>query len=250
MNAAPSQRLFGVGLYPLPEAARLAQIDPQTARRWVEGNRFVSRGAPRRSAGVVKPALPRGEDGSRVLTFPELLTLRLVRAFRRHGLALPTIKRVAEKAARDFHVGNPFVHRRFLTDGRKIFVELSEVRPNNDEPSLPPKEVELVEILTGQKQFAEVVRPSLYDNVEWDEDIASAWWPLGRSGGVLLDPRVGFGEPCIARTGIPTSVLAAEVAAEGGGDDAVAAVAEWHGVKPDDVRNAMRFESEWRRRAA
>jgi uncharacterized protein (DUF433 family)/DNA-binding transcriptional MerR regulator len=249
MNAA-SPSLLGLGLYPLPEAARLAQIDPQTARRWIEGNRFTHRGQLRRSPGVLRPTLEKGDDGQRILTFPELLTLRLVRAFRGQGLSLPTIKRVAAKAAHEYDVGNPFVLRRFLTDGRRIFVELSRVEPSNDEPAIPQREKELVEVLSGQRQFAEVVRPSLYDNVEWTEDIASAWWPLGRGGGVLLNPKISFGAPCVAGTGIPTSVLASEVAAEGGGAAAIAAVAAWHVIEPQQVQNAVRFETEWRKRAA
>lgn len=249
MNAA-SPSLLGLGLYPLPEAARLAQIDSKTARRWVEGNSFVHRGERRRSRGVVQPALAKGDDGRRVLTFPELLTLRLVRAFRGQGLSLPTIKRVAAKAAEDYDVGNPLVHRRFLTDGRSIFVELSAATAANDEPAIPPREQELVEVLSGQRQFAEVVRPSLFDNVEWHDDIASAWWPLGEAGGVILNPRVSFGAPCIGYTGIPTSVVATEARTEGGNAAAIAAVADWHGITTEQVQNAIRFETEWRKRAA
>ena len=68
----------------------------------------------------------------RDLTFAELLTLRLVRAFRDTGLALPTIKRVAVKAAEDYGLATPFVTRHFRTDGRKVFVELRREQAGGD----------------------------------------------------------------------------------------------------------------------
>jgi hypothetical protein len=132
MNAHPSP--LGLGLFPLPDAARLAQIDPRTAQRWAEGYPFTYKGEKRISRPVMPLALER-IDGRRDLTFAELLTLRLVKAFKTAGLGLPTIKRVAERAATDFGLAMPFVSRRFRTDGRKVFVELQREPAANDEPA-------------------------------------------------------------------------------------------------------------------
>jgi uncharacterized protein (DUF433 family) len=186
----------------------------------------------------------------RDLTFPEMLSLRLVRGFRNAGLGLPTIKRVAKRAAEDFGFDVPFVSRRFRTDGRKVFIELQAEQPANDEPAIPRQERELIEVLTGQKAFQEVVEPSLFANVEWDDDLASRWWPMGKERSVLLDPSVLFGAPRIANTSVPTAVLAAAVRTEGGDPSALEAVADWYGVTPQDVRNAVSFETEWLRQAA
>lgn len=43
--------LLGLGLFPLPEAARLAQLDVQTARRWAEGYPFTYEWEKRFSRG-------------------------------------------------------------------------------------------------------------------------------------------------------------------------------------------------------
>jgi uncharacterized protein (DUF433 family) len=247
MNA--SANLLGLGLFPLPEAARMAQLDARTARRWAEGYPFTYKGEKRFSQGVVPLALaPAG--GVRDLTFAEMLTLRLVKAFKGAGLGLPTIKRVAECAAVDFGMGVPFVSKRFRTDGRKIFVELRKEPPANDEPAITRRELELIEVLTGQHQFADVVEPSLFANVDWQDDLAARWWPLGKTCAVNLDPAIVFGAPHVAGTRVPTRVVANAVRAEGGGDAAVAAVAEWHGLTPPQVQDAVRFETEWFKRAA
>ncbi len=244
MNAA-APVLIGRGLYPLPEAARLAQLSTRTARQWAVGYRYRRDGEVRYSTGVMPLAL--GGSGADVdLTFAELLTLRLVRAFRGAGLGLRTIKRVAARAAEDFALETPFASRRFRTDGRRVFLELRDLQPANDVEGLPRRERQLIEVLTGQNAFAEVVEPSLFANVDWqDDDLASRWWPLGKGNSVILDPRVAFGAPRLAETSVPTAAVAAAVRAEGGGEPAIAAAAEWFGVPVQAVRDAVRFETEW-----
>lgn len=244
MNVAPPPSVLGLGLYPLQEAARLVQLDGQTVRRWAEGYPYRYQGERRVSSGVMPLTLPRAGQ-AQDLTFAELLTLRLVRAFRQHKLGLPTIKRVAERAARDFDLDTPFISKRFRTDGRKVFIEMQAEVPANDEAGIPRRERELIEVLTGQRAFADVVEPSLFANVDWHEDLASRWWPLGRGRSVNLDPRVMFGAPRVADTSVPTAALAAAVRAEGGGEMAAGVVAEWYGVSPDQVADATRFETEW-----
>jgi uncharacterized protein (DUF433 family) len=238
-----------LGVYPLAEAARLAQLDRSTARRWAQGYAFRYRGEARYSPGVVLLALP--SIGSQVdLTFAELLTLRLVKGFKEAGLSLRTIKRVAEVASQHLGTLTPFVSRRFRTDGRKVFEEVQHLAPNNDEPSVPRRERELIEVLSGQRQFADIVEPSLYANVEWSEDVASRWWPLGMARGVVLEPGIACGAPRIAHTRLTTAAIAAAVVAEGGGEDAMAAVAKWYEIALGQVRDAVDFETGWLRRAA
>ncbi len=249
MNAPAN--LFGLGLFPLPEAARLAQLDARTARRWAEGYKFTYKGEKRFSRGVMPLALDKAH-GQRDLTFSEMLTLRLVKAFKGAGLALPTIKKVAERAAADFDLTMPFVSKRFRTDGRKVLLELQEgtLAAVNDEPAITKRERELIEVLTGQREFADIVEPSLFANVDWTDDLASRWWPLGKDYAVNLDPKVIFGAPHIGDTRIPTRIVAEEVKAEGGGEAAMKAVAEWYGLEPQQVEDAVRFETEWFQSAA
>jgi uncharacterized protein (DUF433 family) len=249
MNAHMPPSVFGIGLYPLPEAARLAQLDTRTARRWAEGYDYRYRGGTRRSPGVMGLAFE-VVGGQRDLTFLEMLTLRLVKGFRGAGLSLRTIKRVAQVAAEEFDLPNPLVTRKFRTDGRKVLLEVVDMQPANDGPALPPRERKLIDILSRQQEFADIVEPSLFQNVDWDQDLASRWWPLGLNRAVVLDPGLLFGAPHISGTRVPSAVIASAVHAEGGGEQAIRAVAEWHGITPRQVRDAMEFETAWLGRAA
>ena len=247
MNAPVFQ--LGRGLYPLPEAARLAQVSTLTARRWAEGYDYKYRDQTRHSSGVMELAMPT-LSGQVDLTFAELLTLHLVKGFRGAGLSLRTIKRVVQVAVQEFGTPTPFISRRFRTDGRKVFVELQDVEPANDEPRIPRRERALIEVLSRQHAFAHIVEPSLFRQVDWVDDLAARWWPLGQDHAVVLDPAVLFGAPRVAETRVPTAVLASAVVAEGGGEAAIQAVADWHGVSAANVRDAVKFETEWLRRAA
>ena len=47
-----------------------------------------------------------------------------------------------------------------------------------------------------------------------------------------------------------TAVLAQSALAEGGGEAAIEAVSGWYGVQPDQVRDALDFETAWLKQAA
>ncbi len=249
MNALASPPLNGLARYPLNEAARLTQLDVRTARRWALGYNYRHHGEVRSSRGVLALA---GRDAAAepALTFAEMLTLRLVKGFREARLSLATIKRVAEVAAREFGTPVPFVSKRFRTDGRRVFLELQHTAPANDEPALPPHERRMIDVLTGQGEFAEVVEPSLFANVDWQDEIATRWWPLGQGRSVVLDPATLFGAPRIADSRVPTSAVAQAVQAEGSGDASISAVAEWYGISAAQVRDALTYETAWLAKAA
>lgn len=248
-SASSSAPAVGRGIYPLQVAAQLAQLDVRAARRWAEGYTYIREGERRASPGLMTLAMSR-KGSEQDVTFAELLTLRLVKAFRDVKLGLPVIRRVAERAAADYDLTMPFASRRFRTDGRKVFIELQRDQPGNDEAGVPARERELIEVLTRQRNFADIVEPSLFANVDWDGDSASRWWPMGKAQSIVLDPAIRFGASRIDGTGVPTSAVAAAVRAEGGSETALKAVADWYGVPLEGVQDAMRFETEWLSKAA
>lgn len=242
MMAAERQRakVYGRGTYPIRIAARLAHLDPQTARRWVEGYEYGYRGERRQSAPISYLAQARLAEGGSVLDFEQLLTLLLVKAFKDRGLGLPTIKRAAARAQQVFGGSNPFVTKRFRSDGNHVFIDLEA----------PGKERELINVLSDQREFREIVEPSLFRDVVFVGDDASEWWPLGQDHAVVLAPDRQFGAPHIAGKGVRTDVLAQAVTAEGGGEGDVRAVADWYGLSPAEVRDAVEFEGPWQAKRA
>ncbi len=238
----------GRGTYPLAEAARLSHLPALTVRRWIQGYDYTSKGQRRHSEPIsyladayydakrtaVRPSTRRPTP---VLDFEQLLTLMLVRAFKKRGLGLPKIKKAAARARERYNLENPFVTKQFRSDGNRIFVDLA--------PSSKGRERELVDVLSDQRQFRDIVEPSLFKDVVFAGDRAGQWWPLGQERKVLVSPRIQFGAPHIAGTGVRTDVIAQMVAAEGGGGDAVDGTAGWFGLTPEQVTDAVEFEGPW-----
>jgi hypothetical protein len=96
MNALPD--LVGVGLYTIPEAARLVELRQARVRGWVHGYREGAGG--RRRAAVVGHTLP-DVEGKTALAFRELIEVRFVRHFLRAGVSWRNVRRAAKEARRD-----------------------------------------------------------------------------------------------------------------------------------------------------
>jgi uncharacterized protein (DUF433 family) len=178
------------------------------------------------------------------LSFEELLTLRLVRAFRDKGLGLRTIKRAAQIATERYGLANPFITQAFRSDGRSVLLELKQRGKLVGDDGL------LVNALTGQQEFLDIVEPSLFRDLVFVDDLPRQWFPRGKDHAVVIRPDRVFGAPHIAETGVRTDVLADAVVAEGRDDRAVSAVANWFKVTEGQVRDAMAAEAEWQMRKA
>ncbi len=228
------------GAYPIGVAARLAHLAPLTVRRWVQGYTYQYQGERRRAKPVAYLSKGTGGGADTILDFEQLLTLLLVKAFKDKGLGLPTIKRAASRAQAVYGTPNPFVTKRFRSDGFHVFIDLDAVG----------RERELVNVLSSQQEFREIVEPSLFKDVVFVGDGASEWWPLGRDHSVVLVPNRQFGAPHIAGRGIRTDIVAQAVAAEGGDEDSLVAVAAYYDLTRSEVGDAVAFETSWQSGAA
>lgn len=219
--------LTGVGIYTVPDAARLTGVTESRIRRWIRGYTYSYRSHLHQSPPVWKRQLP-SVGGSLALGFLDLMEVRFVNAFRDHGVSWKTLRLAAERARRLFDATHPFSTKRFTTDGRSIFAEL---RAETGEASL-------VDVVRSQYAFRQVLAPYLH-GVEYDEEsIVIRWWPLGQKRRVVIDPRRSLGQPIVQPEGVPTSILASAYRRE----EDVNVVAEWYAVSARSVKDAIDFE--------
>jgi uncharacterized protein (DUF433 family) len=225
------QSLLGVGVYTVPEAARLTRVSAPRIRRWLTGYTFTSRAAQRSSAPVWERQIV-SSSGELVLSFRDLLEVRFVDAFRRHGVTWRVIRLAAERAAEIIEDSHPFSTRRFKTDGRSIFADILQ----------ETGEESLLDLAKSQYQLKKIVEPFLFEGLEFAE-ISGApvrWWPLGLDRRVVIDPERSFGQPIVTPESVPTSILAKAVKAEEG---SIEAVARWYMVHPKAVKDAVELEN-------
>ncbi len=229
---------FGVGLYTLPEAARLIRTEAREIRRWLFGyevSRSDGKGGRHYATyqPLWKPAYADDKTMSaRVIGFRDLLELRIVREFVTSGVPLLVVRRCLETAKELFHVDYPFTAKRFLTDGQTIFVEALS----------SDKEQALLDLRKKQYAFKAIIKPSLYAGIEYDGALARRWFPQRGNKVVVVDPRFQFGKPVVGRTAVPTTALYGSYKAEGGDRSAMALVARMFEIEAKEVEAAVRFE--------
>jgi uncharacterized protein (DUF433 family) len=238
------QSLVGVGLYPVRQAARLVRAQPRTVRRWLRGYSWKYRDGRSYSGPLWRTQFARAlvadthrtadpdsfDVDETMLGFRDLLELRMVAQFVEHGVTLKVVRATIEEAEKTLG-SYPLTNRKFLTDGRRIFLH-----------ALEEEEPRLLDILGKQFVFSEIIGPSLYEGIEYapqDERRAARWYPIRRNRTVMLDPEVQFGAPILSESGVPTDALLLAWIAEGKDH---AAVARAYEVPVDDVKAAVEFE--------
>lgn len=223
-----NDRLAGIGLYTLPEAARLLQTEAREIRRWLFGYRYRARSAERAQPPLWRPQVDLPDV--QAIGFRDLMELRFVKAFTSKGLSLRVVRAALENARELFGgVAYPFSNRRFLTDGARIYTRAVEEHGSDA----------LIDLARRQLAFGNVIRPALYDSVEFDEaGVARRWYPLPRSRAVVLDPEIAFGQPVVDSLGVPTAAFADAVASGANR----AEVARMFEVPVAAVDAALRFE--------
>jgi uncharacterized protein (DUF433 family) len=188
--------LIGIGLYTVPEAARLTRISVPRIRRWLTGYRYRSGDVEQASGPLWTPEVPK--FGSKIeLSFRDLMELRFVDLFLNQGLSLQAVRRAIEKAVALFGLERPLSTQRFRTDGRTIFLE---VAGELEEPAL-------FDLKRDQYLFHRMVAPSFKD-IDFEDGVPARWWPATEARGIVLDPKRSFGKPIVAEYGVPAAALA------------------------------------------
>ena len=221
-SAVEGLRLLNFSRSGLPPARRVSR---NTVARWLRG---YSHGEDhtRHSEPLWKPDY-QNEDDHIELSFRDLIELRFVKTFRDLGIGLPAIRDCYRRAVEEVRDDRPFSTQRFRTDGKSIFLEITEKDHDG----------RMIDLKRRQQVFRTIIEPSLRD-LEFDASTVSRWYPLGmRQRSVVIDPSRSFGRP-IVRRGVPTEILAAAVKIDGSID----AVARLYEVPKAEIRSALEFE--------
>jgi uncharacterized protein (DUF433 family) len=156
-----------------------------------------------------------------------------VDAFIRAGVSWRTMRRAHARAQKELNTTHPFCSNRIATDGKNIL--LRQAKEDSDEA--------LINLVTNQREFRRIVQDFLKELEFSGSDII--WYPLGKQRQIVVDPKRNFGQPTVARSGVPSQVLARSVRANASSD----LVAKWFEVQPEEIRDAVEFEESLARAA-
>jgi uncharacterized protein (DUF433 family) len=220
---SPELSLVGVGLYTPAEAAQLTGIKSTKIVRWLRGHSIGNHVYE----PLWSPQIDIG-DGRTYLGFLDLIQARVAAAFIDQGLSPQKVRSAIKLAHQVVQSDYPFANARFRTDGKTIVLEVLRIGEDD----------RLIDLFrSGQYVMKKVIEPSL-KGIEFEHDLATRWWPIGKAAGVVIDPRRQFGQPVDAVSGIPTAVLAEAAVTEGSIDKA----AKVYSIAAASIKRALAFE--------
>lgn len=230
MVSIPFQYI-GKGVYSLAEAERLIKIPRQRISRWTRGYTYRYKGEAHHPPPLIACDGEPAADKGPILSFLDLLEVRFLDAFLLHGVSRKAVRIAALNARELLGRHHPFSTRMFKTDGRSIFAEITKGTDDKH----------LLDVVKNQFVFVQVISPSLYAGIEFGKsNDPQRWWPLGKKRSVVIDPERGFGAPIVARSGVPTRILATAFKSESSAEF----VAQWYEVSEREVRDAVLFEEQ------
>ena len=210
--------------YRIAEAAAYLRLPLSTLRAWLLGQ------AGFRS--VIRIADPK----SRGLSFVNLVEAHVLAGMRRqHGVPLKNARRAIEYVSKTLKIERPLANQQFETDGLDLYLHHLDQVLNASKG--------------GQQGMAELLKGYLRRIDRDPSGVPIKLYPLTRAADpdsqprtVVIDPRVSFGRPVIAGTGIPTAVLAERFKA----GESVQALAEDYGAEKTAIEEAIRVELDLR----
>jgi uncharacterized protein (DUF433 family) len=222
-SAVESLRLLN---FNRPGLAPARRISRSTVTRWLRGYSHGEDNSHHSEA--LWQSDYQNEDDQIELSFRDLIELRFVKTFRDLGVGLSTIRDCYRRAVEEVQDDRPFSTQRFRTDGKTIFLDITEKDHDG----------RMIDLKRRQQVFRSIIEPSLRD-LEFDASAVSRWYPLGlRRRSVVIDPARSFGRP-IVQHGVPTEVLAEAVNVEGSIDT----VARLYEIPKSEIKSALDFEN-------
>ena len=229
----PAAALFA-GAYTLRESAVLlrATTPPSdvNVRQWQRRrDRFIEATTNhvsqwiRRGLGWDEPVRVSSRD--RVVTFADLVRLRMIALLRSRGIAFKDILAAEEYVRRLRGLPQPFITEQMWTAGTDVFVDFADAL--------------IAASRQGQLAFGEFMAafltPASHGLTFTTDGTPALWqpWPT-----VLIDPEIQFGAPCIAGTRVETRSLWSLNQA----GDSVDLLAEAFHLRREHVRDAIEWE--------
>jgi uncharacterized protein (DUF433 family) len=215
--------------YSVPEVARVIRVPKATVRSWVRGRRYPTAQESRR---LFEPVIDIADPETSSLSFQNLVELHVLSAIRRqHGVRLNAIRRALKYLRSKFKSEHPLADVQMHTDGSDLFVH---------------RYGELVNASDHGQMAMKACLGSYLDRIERDtRGNAIRLYPFttnrdeANRRGVVIDPRVQFGRPCLAGTGVPTALIAERHQA----GDSIRDIAEDYSLQNDAIEEAIRYES-------
>jgi len=168
-------------MYTLTEAARLSHVSTPTVKRWLQGYNWAN--------GSTPPLFGDAHDQP-LVSFLQLIEIVMAKRFRTRHVSAERIRFAHANARRIYRVEFPFAHLRLKAWAGHILRMME-----TEDVSLPALDAPGLNTLPGLVQEA-------MEAIDYEDDLAARWYPLGKIIPIVVDPRHAAGLPTIQNRNI------------------------------------------------
>lgn len=222
--------IFDNPAYPVSEVARILNLPVATVKSWCFGQIYHSAsGSKKFFRPIIRPA----EARRKLLSFANLCELHVLSVIRRHHkISLPRVRDSVNYLRKHLDVDRPLINQQFHTNGIDLFVEHASQLLNVSR--------EGQEALRGgfEQALARIERDSQGTPIRLFPFSRTSVSDVKQPKSVVIDPRLSFGRPVLARVAVPTEVIVGRFRA----GDSMVEMAKDYGVDEKEIEEALRFE--------
>lgn len=230
-SAQFSESIYGgndprdIPLYTLNVGARILAQSPATLRSWVAGRPYPKRDG----AGWFDALIKRPDSNDPRLSFHNLIEANVLSALRKvHEIPMTKVREAQRVAEKKHRIDRLFISEQLLAAPGKVFLDTYG---------------ELVELSNAQQLALRAILNDRLERVVHARGLASQYWPLSptqkdRARVIVVDPRISFGRPVIAKRGVTTSAIADRADA----GEKPADIAKDYDLEEHEVEEAISFE--------
>jgi uncharacterized protein (DUF433 family) len=210
--------------YTVADASRYLKIPGPTVRSWVVGRDYPKQSGKGRFAPVI--VLP--DDPSRQLSFRNLIELAALRALRvEHEFKLSAVREALDYAKRQLAINDLLASKDLYARPGELFLK---------------RYGELISLNRAGQLGIKAVLDGLVSRIDWNRKLPCRFFPVlpnrAEARTVVIDPRVSFGRPVIARLGVSTGVIVDRVNAGESPEE----LAKDYRATPDEIMDALAYE--------
>ena len=223
MSAIENTPQLNTGIYTYPDIARMLGLPYAKAQRWLnqywEGK--LGQEYSRSYSWVV--------EKTKAVSFHTMIELFVFYELNEAGVKprkiLEAHKELVSLTGSAFPFATKSVLQGLRCDGRQVL--------------LYQKKAGTIISLNGTKQFNMGFVLKFMKKLDFDKDMASRFWPMGKDNAVLCDPKRQFGHPVVGSTNIYPELLASMHRA----GDSIRFLAANYNLKPKEVKDSIAFSN-------
>ena len=176
-------------MYSFSEVAHLAHVSASTVRNWLFGYTTEK--------GRVEPLFQNHEEDEKVCSFLELIEVVVAANFRKaEHKSFQTVRHAYDNTRKRFNLDYPFAHKELKAIGGHIVHIIRE-------PGVSLQAMDQPE----QYTLPNLVQQIITEQIEYEYELASRWYPVGKNTPIVVDPRISAGVPIIQGRGITVEAI-------------------------------------------